>query len=170
MEAMSLERLEVRDGALLHRQVPPQLWCVTRKDLRQFRILVQKSVAEGRIVPTALDSFDASDDTIGPCIHTVTEQLIKPITAAAGGMSWALMLHPGGLECDLFVTHCWQEGVYEFIDKVLHSWPRRARHAYCCMLSNPQNLDIAGLISTPESSPFAKALGSARYMLVVPNR
>ena len=23
----------------------------------------------------------------------------------AGGQSWALMAHPGGLKCDLFITH-----------------------------------------------------------------
>jgi len=79
------------------------------------------------------------------------------------------MLHPDGLECDIFVTHCWLEGIYECIDKVLNSWPRRARHAYCCMLSNPQNLDIGDLLSSPRESPFAHALMSARYVLVVPN-
>mmetsp|Transcript_63452 Transcript_63452/g.206104 ORF Transcript_63452/g.206104 Transcript_63452/m.206104 type:complete len:484 (+) Transcript_63452:279-1730(+) len=84
-------------------------------------------------------------------------------------MSWALMLHPEGLECDLFVSHCWDEGIYEFIDKVLLSWPRSARHVYCCMLSNPQNLDIGSLLSTPRFSPFARALMRADYVLVVPN-
>ena len=45
---------------------------------------------------------------IGPSIYTLTDQLIKPITLAAGGMSWSLMRHPGGLACDVFVTHAWQ--------------------------------------------------------------
>jgi len=122
------------------------------------------------MVPTQRDRFDATDGIIGPCIHTVNQQLIKPITARAGGMSWALMLHPEGLPCDLFVTHCWREGIYEFIDKVLNSWPGRARHAYCCMLSNPQTSDIANLISSPSTSPFARALRASSYMLVVPNQ
>jgi predicted PurR-regulated permease PerM len=39
----------------------------------------------------------------GPSIYTVNEQYIKPITAAAGKMSWALMMHPLGLDCDLFL-------------------------------------------------------------------
>jgi len=68
------------------------------------------------------------------------------------------------------LTHCWTEGMFEFIDKVLHSWPRRARHAYCCFLSNPQNLDIGGIISQPSESPFALALRSAECLLVVPNK
>ena len=38
------------------------------------------------------------------------------------------------------------------------------------MLANPQNLDIAALLQSPSSSPFALALQSSKYMLVVPNR
>ena len=64
------------------------------------------------------------------------EQLIKPLTRAAGDPSWALMLHPEGLLCDVFVTHGWTEGIFEFISKVLNSWPSNdATFAYCCMLS-----------------------------------
>jgi hypothetical protein len=40
-------------------------------------------------------------------MYTITDQFIKPTTHAAGGMSWALMLHPEGLQCDLFVSHAW---------------------------------------------------------------
>jgi len=154
---------------LLHRAVPAERWCVTKEDLRDVRRLVAAAVKEGTISPTSRDAFDSEDQRIGPSIYTVNQQFIKPETAAAGNMSWALMKHPEGLKCDLFVTHAWQEGIYEFIDKVLHAWPRDARHAYCCMLSNPQNLDISDLIKTPRSSPFARALESARYVLVVPN-
>ena len=71
---------------------------------------------------------------------------------------------------DLFITHCWVEGVYEFLDKVLASWPLMAKAAYICFLSNPQNLDIGELIASPEESPFAKALHVAHHILVVPNR
>ena len=39
------------------------------------------------------------------------------VTAAAGGMSYALMLHPQGLKADVFITHGWAEGVFEFVDK-----------------------------------------------------
>mmetsp|Transcript_55254 Transcript_55254/g.140420 ORF Transcript_55254/g.140420 Transcript_55254/m.140420 type:complete len:624 (+) Transcript_55254:51-1922(+) len=170
IQSLASRSLAASDGKQLHRQVPPHRWSVTRKDLKHLRTLVEKFVAKGWILPTALHKFEISDGIIGPCIHAVNEQLIQPITAKAGGMSWALMLHPDGLPCDLFVTHCWQEGIYEFIDKVRNSWPRRARHAYCCMLSNPQNLDIGNLISSPSASPFARALRASTYMLVVPNR
>jgi hypothetical protein len=72
--------------------------------------------------------------------------------------------------CDLFVTHGWAEGLYEFVDKVTASWPRGATAAYCCMLANPQTLDIGALLASPSSSPFARALRSAKTVLVVPNR
>merc|ERR1712232_545419 len=59
-------------------------------------------------------------------------------------------------------------------DKVLASrprdgWPAVSRNVWCCMLANPQNLDITSLISNPSTSPFAVALQQSRYMLVVPN-
>lgn len=57
------------------------------------------------------------DRRFGPTIYTVTDQLVKPITAQAGGMSWALMRHPKGKMCDVFITHAWQEGIFEFVDK-----------------------------------------------------
>jgi len=127
-------------------------------------------VITNRILPVQLDQFSAIDDEMGPNVYTTTAQYVVPVTLAAGNTSWALMLHPEGLTCDLFITHCWIEGIFEFIDKVLNSWPHGARHAYCCMLSNPQSQDIARLISSPSTSPFASALRSASYMLVVPNR
>lgn len=37
-------------------------------------------------------------------IVEVNENYIKPITAAAGKMSWALMMNPEGLDSDLFIT------------------------------------------------------------------
>ena len=35
-----------------------------------------------------------------------------------------------------------EEGLFEFVEKVQSSWPRKARHAWCCMLANPQHLNI----------------------------
>ena len=109
------------------------------------------------------------DTSCGPSMYTVTEQFIKPVTAAAGNVSWALLKHPEGLLCDVFLTHGWAEGIYEFIDKVENSWPRGGTAAYVCFLSNPQNLDISDLIGSPRESPFARALARSSSMLVVPN-
>jgi len=157
-------------GEELHNSVTAERWCVTRRDLRHLRKKVCKALKHGQITPTDRDAFDPQDRRFGPTIYTVTDQLVKPITAQAGGMSWALMRHPKGKMCDVFITHAWQEGIFEFVDKVLASWPRGAKNAWCCMLAIPQNLRIAELISTPSASPFARALAFAPYMLVVPNR
>ena len=138
-------------------------------DLQQFRRLVMRAVAEEKIRPTERDMFDVGDFTIGPSVYTVTDQFIKPVTANAGNMSWALLKNPGGLQCDAFVTHCWAEGIYEFIDRVEHAWPKRAQGVYVCFLSNPQNLDISSLIARPADSPFAVALRYSSSLLVVPN-
>ena len=63
-------------------------------------------------------------EVYGPSIYTVNEQYIKPITRFHGKMSWALMRNPAGLDCDMFISHAWLEGIFEFLRKVLHSWPR----------------------------------------------
>lgn len=157
------------DGEWLHKNVEMKKWAVSKDDLLQFRRLVMHAIRDGRITPTERDHFDPRDFTQGPSMYTVTEQYIKPVTRNVGSPSWALMKHPEGLECDLFITHGWAEGVFEFVDKVISSWPMEATGAYVCFLSNPQNLDIGGLIASPQESPFAKSLASAKQMLVIPN-
>eukprot|EP00435_Cladocopium_sp_Y103_P057812 s529_g20.t1 len=151
----------------LHRLVPADRWCVTYWDLLFLRQEVQSALRCGEIQPGPED--DVSED-YGPSIYTVNEQYIKPVTQDAGKMSWALMRNPDGLQCDLFISHAWQEGVFEFLAKVRHSWPRSVQTAWCCMLANPQNLDIASFLQSPKSSPFAIALQASKVMLVVPNR
>ena len=42
------------------------------------------------------------DAEIGPNMHAVNLDVIKPRTALAGGMSWALMLNERGLDGDFF--------------------------------------------------------------------
>ena len=103
-------------------------------------------------------------------LMATTAPASKPVTDLAGKMSWALMRNPEGLDCDVFISHAWQEGIFEFLSKVMHSWPRSAGHAWCCMLANPQHLDITGLLQSPQHSPFAIALQASQTVLVVPNR
>ena len=155
-----------------HESVAPDRWCVTRADLLDLREEVWDSIQCGDIRPAAdgADDFDHTDDQYGPNIYTVNRQHIMPVTEQAGKVSWALMRHPTGLDCDLFISHAWQEGVFEFLSKVLHSWPAGARHVWCCMLANPQHLDIRSLLESPSSSPFALALQASTCVLVVPNR
>ena len=161
----------------LHEAVSPDRWCVTNADLKYLKQQVICAIQQGLILsasPTSCDSDDSigSEDDVefGPSIYVVNEQYIKPITAEAGKMSWALMMNPDGLECDLFVSHAWQEGIFEFLSKVLGSWPSAARNAWCCMLANPQNLNIGSMLQSPKTSPFALALQASRHVLVVPNR
>ncbi|CAE7449309.1 unnamed protein product, partial [Symbiodinium necroappetens] len=168
----SSTRYTTWEALALHESVPADRWCVTRSDLKYLRHEVRKAIQTGEIRPPddGSDAFHVSDNEYGPSIYTVNMQHIMPVTEKAGKVSWALMRHPDGLECDLFISHAWQEGVFEFLSKVLHSWPVRERHAWCCMLANPQNLDIGALLQSPSSSPFALALRASSHVLVVPNR
>ena len=79
---------------------------------------VLKAIQSGQIASPSSTSSQSDDDSetsmdddyyYGPSIYTVNEQYIKPVTAHAGKMSWALMRNPYGLKCDLFVSHAWQE-------------------------------------------------------------
>jgi len=168
------------DGESLHDPrtgIPPDKWCVTRSDLRYLRREIRRAIREGKIQPIPYDAstgrgdpFDMEDDTVGPSMYNVVDNYIKPLTLAAGKMSWALMRHPSGLKCDIFITHCWSEGAFELIDKVLASWPAGKKHAWCCILANPQNLDINSFVQEPRESPFARALDSASHVMVVSNQ
>eukprot|EP00931_Biecheleriopsis_adriatica_P068603 TRINITY_DN42533_c0_g1_i1.p1 TRINITY_DN42533_c0_g1~~TRINITY_DN42533_c0_g1_i1.p1 ORF type:complete len:457 (+),score=75.51 TRINITY_DN42533_c0_g1_i1:31-1401(+) len=156
------------DGAELHRRIHPSRWCIKKRDLKQLKQRVRHAVFHGKIVQHPRDLFERSDKLIGPNVYTVNDQYVKPVTALAGNMSWALMTNPAGLDCDVFISHAWAEGVYELINGVLDSWPPRGKHAWICVLANPQNLDISDLIRRPASSPFAHALREAKYVMVVP--
>mmetsp|Transcript_27812 Transcript_27812/g.79878 ORF Transcript_27812/g.79878 Transcript_27812/m.79878 type:complete len:576 (+) Transcript_27812:111-1838(+) len=158
------------DGRAQHAGIEKERWCVTKKDLQCFRNAVRKSINLGLIQPTQKDPFNLATDAVGPNVYTVNDQFIKPISALFGDTSFALLWHPHGLKCDLFITHAWIEGAFEFVDRVLTSWPTGTNHAYCCMLSNPQNLDISDLISSPSDSPFAAALQAAHTMVALPNQ
>ena len=160
------------NAVALHRRISPDRWCVTFSDLKYLKREVRRAIATGEIKPPddGTDNFLDADGHYGPSIYTVTEQHIKPVTDLAGKMSWALMRNPEGLDCDVFISHAWQEGIFEFLSKVMHSWPHEARQAWCCMLANPQHLDITGLLQSPQHSPFALALQASQAVLVVPNR
>ena len=87
-------------------------------------------------------------------------------------MSYALWLHPEGLPCQVFVSHAWVEGIFEFALGVESAWPGGfgLTNMYCCLLANPQNLDLELFLNVDlVHSPFAKALAKASHLLVVPN-
>eukprot|EP00656_Telonema_subtile_P007306 TRINITY_DN13426_c0_g2_i1.p1 TRINITY_DN13426_c0_g2~~TRINITY_DN13426_c0_g2_i1.p1 ORF type:complete len:210 (+),score=48.14 TRINITY_DN13426_c0_g2_i1:283-912(+) len=96
-------------------------------------------------------------------MYLVNDYVIKPITEEGrGGMcnlSWSLMCNPTGIELDLFVSHAWIEGVFEFEQNLLESWPEDKHAAWICFLANPQNGDINSILgNSPDQSPFADAL------------
>lgn len=150
-------RCSTDEAQRIHETVHPSKWCITYADLRLFECQVAEALRDG--------TFDYE-----PNIYEVNEYYIKPVTASAGKLSWALMMNPFGLDSDLFISHAWEEDIFDFTQKVWASWPWKARHAWCCMLANPQNLDIGAFLESPCSSPFALALQCSKYMLVVPNK
>ena len=96
-------RTLTEDAIAMHQAVSPDRWCVTRADLKYLGQQVMDALEEGHIQysPESSDSEDADVSEFGPSIYVVNEQYIKPITAEAGKMSWALMMNPDGLECDI---------------------------------------------------------------------
>ena len=150
-------RCSTYEAQRIHETVHPSKWCITYSDLRLFKSQVAGALRDGL--------FDYE-----PNIYDVNEYYIKPVTLLAGKLSWALMMNPLGLQSDLFISHAWEEDLFDFCQKVFASWPLKARHAWCCMLANPQNLDISAFVGVPCSSPFALALECSKYMLVVPNK
>lgn len=174
MSSRGRRRTTTIEAIALHEAVSPDKWCVTFADLKYLRQQVISAIQQGLILSDSPSSADSKgsedDDEFGPSIYVVNEQYIKPVTGQAGKMSWALMMNPDGLDCHLFVSHAWQEGIFEFLSKVQGSWPSGQQHAWCCMLANPQNLNIGSMLQSPKTSPFALALQASRYVLVVPNR
>lgn len=166
-------------GFKLHQQVPAHMWCVTEADIDKFVSKVREAHEAGQIPNEAHRSTGRTNEAhdhpdFGPSIHLVVKHVVAPESRIAGGMSWALARHPDGLPVNIFMTHCWEEGIYEFHRKVkryIHgdpthttkSDPRPAEpHIWCCFLANPQcwqRQDLKELLGQdPMKSPFAKAL------------
>merc|ERR1711879_986711 len=59
------------------------------------------------------------------------------------------------------------EGIFEFGEVVSSAWPAACSGAYLCFLANPQNLDLASLVSSPTVSPFYKVLEAGPQMLLM---
>ena len=159
----------------------PSFWGVSKEQLREFRRRVTTAMADGTLTRPHTDDpshqhFD--DPTIGPKMYQVTDQLLKKLTAkhdVMPGASYGVQcnLETGGLRCELFISHVWSEGVYEFIDHALAAWPDECEGAYICTLSNPQNLDIGTLLGKdPHESPFYRVLHAEPRprMLMLANR
>ena len=68
-----------------------------------------------------------------------------------------------GLNCDLFISHAWDEGVFDLEANLMKAWPTELEGAYFCCLSNPQNQPqlMAELLKTVVHSPFYQVLTAA---------
>eukprot|EP00913_Durusdinium_trenchii_P009081 g8537.t1 len=153
------------EGRRLHERVPPCRWCISRCDFQDFVAEVVETHRAGRILnqpnPRTKEPNPFHDDEhVGPNMHAVNEAVIRPRTARAGGMSWALMLSPEGLSGEFFfVTHSWKEGVYEFSRKDTEN-------------ETPADLNqLLGQSFDLMDSPFMQALSSQQLhsFVVVPN-
>eukprot|EP00403_Amphidinium_massartii_P035690 CAMPEP_0178452638 /NCGR_PEP_ID=MMETSP0689_2-20121128/44355_1 /TAXON_ID=160604 /ORGANISM="Amphidinium massartii, Strain CS-259" /LENGTH=375 /DNA_ID=CAMNT_0020078365 /DNA_START=207 /DNA_END=1330 /DNA_ORIENTATION=- len=165
----------------LHREVEKHRWSVSLDDLLTFRRVVRQRWEAGRIpkltttdqLPEITHVPGHDDPEIGPSMYQVNKYVIQWVTEQVGGMSWALMCNPNGLDgCDLFVSHAWCEGVFEFVTHVLKAWPWKARSLWCCFLANPQCGDLVSeLLDVPiAESPFAQAINRTNHVVVVPNQ
>jgi len=157
-------------GAMhLHHEISGEFWGITMPGFENFMGKVHSMKADLKnesAYPYSQDLFD--DDTIGPSMYQINDQVIKPLTRDGSldfpGVSWALKCKPSGQLTTIFVTHAWIEGVWEFERNLREAWPvgkgpnGEEHAAYICFLSNPQNLDIGSLLEEVETSPFKLAL------------
>merc|ERR1719469_1229394 len=106
-------------GKALHKHVNSGQWCVTLEQLQTFKSQVKQIWLEGKIPEDADDPNPYHwDPEVGPNMYSVNQYFVKPYTSRNGGMSYALLCNPQGIECTVFVTPSWSEGVFEFVDRV----------------------------------------------------
>lgn len=166
-------KVQERDGGdngarYLHQHITAEYWGITWEGFQDFMATVRASISSGSLVNTGAvpyepEKFDSL--AIGPNMYQVNEQVIKPVTAGhpqLPGVSWAFKDSSIGSRVTIFVTHAWQEGIFEFERHLQSAWPRiSGEHpgaAYICFLSNPQNLDIGAMLEQIDTSPFKVAL------------
>ena len=155
----------------LHKHVHPARWCVTRSEFDQF-VLEVSILWSSHQIPSSAPNPLHHDPRHGPNLYDVNTYVVRPRTLAAGGASYALIKHPDGLQCEVFVSHCWHGGLFHLQRSVRIAWPQlySLTNLYCCLLANPQNLDLEQFLGGPlMQSPFALALQEATHLLVVPN-
>ena len=152
----------------------PTAWGISKAQLVAFIERVRAAHAAGRLEnvspPGVADYSQArfDDPAIGPSIHQVTAQVVLPHTDTLepiSGLGYALgeNLSTGGLRCDLFFSHAWDAGIFEFAARALDAWPDGCDAAYICFLSNPQNLgvpNVRGLNWHPDGMPFERVLST----------
>jgi len=185
---------------LLHSELPAEFWGISREQLLEFTermrgLLPGAKGAERqqdglglrnmtleecrKIGVPHYDDHKFADLSVGPNMYQVNEGLVKPETLKADPirgipfLSYAVQKNSQqGLRCDLFISHAWAEGLFEFTHAVVQAWPSECQGAYICVFSNPQNMGdfISSMIKTPQDSPFYRVLScQPKQMLMVAN-
>jgi len=174
---------------LLHSRLPAEHWGLSREQLGQLTEKLKQLVATGGLSNPSpqecrrqkLPYYDEAkflDPTVGPNMHQVNANYIRPLTMQEDphhglpGLSYALHRNAYGLLCDLFISHAWSEGVFELGITLMENWPDACTGAYICSYANPQNLPelMSHLIEKPSESPFYRVLTCRpRRMLMIAN-
>ena len=161
----------------IHTGLHPVYWGVGKSQIKHFMSDVRDLANNGQITNLAPADSPYADDkfsSVGPNAYQITDQYIKPVTGRIAYLpyvSYALLKNYRiGCRCDIFASHAWGEGIYEFVECLLAAWTAGSVGAYVCFLSNPQNLDITTLIQTPQASPFYRILEARpRSVVMVAN-
>lgn len=176
-----------------HRTFAGRYWGISKRQWRSFLSEVRAYHAAGKITNPEPGQEHHNpgftDNNRGPNAHQVNRDVIVPVTRdpqeirritgrseVVTHVSWALMMNPDGLLVDIFVSHCWEEGIFE-MERCLDlpdCWTDE-QNAYVCFLGNPQawpRKDLEALLGhQPAASPFADALRcpSCTTMIMVSN-
>jgi hypothetical protein len=178
----------------VHRRLPPSFWGISKNQLKEFIASVSSAIKDNMLTNPTMDElyrvhghsnfyYDEAkfrSHKVGPNMHLVNAKFILPVTEKPDPIRGIPYLSysvgknsQAGLQCDLFFSHAWDEGVFEFGKSALSAWPKGCLGAYICFLSNPQHLGglISEMIQTPKDSPFYKVLATGpRMMIMVPNQ
>ena len=106
-------------------------------------------------------------------MRDVTREIIIP-ECNESGTSYALSKNPEGQKIQAFITHCWDEPFFDFVDSIekeFHSHTKKPNLWICAFaLKQGDNETVAQQLEVPlEDSPFVRALQYATWFVVVRN-
>ena len=151
------------------------MWGVSRKNLDFFSDEISTALEDDAQLISQPDEdsqtlhFGSAEfnpnhypERYGPSVRQTMKHFIKP--KLPPGSSWALTQNPQkGLMCDAFATHCWDEGIFEFVVKALANFPPKAQGMYICFLSNPQDDEtLKECLNVGPSAIFARGANWGR--------
>mmetsp|Transcript_15931 Transcript_15931/g.38576 ORF Transcript_15931/g.38576 Transcript_15931/m.38576 type:complete len:322 (-) Transcript_15931:138-1103(-) len=154
---LKLDRWELSMAQFTMTGVGPSRWAITGEDLDTLETLARKAFK-----------------FVQPDVHMLNKWIIAPHTFLRGRLSWAVLhnLETHGLKCQTFVSHCWDEPFYEFLQALRDQYADYARRAFwVCFVANPQSWGKAALDEMlQEYVPFWTAVAECSNVLIVRNR